>query len=513
MPQALVRILMLPLVTIFAAVLLACSGSSEDEATASATPTTSAEATIEATAESAAPNEELVVRLDAWDATLTIPAGALPEGVTADKVSAAPTQQLEPDPDSLQVLAAFEFGPDGIELTEPATLEFTVPLEPDRALIAAVLDDGELRPLGISDEGDGSFTIERLDDTSVRVTVAVPHFSTWWFYEGQPAVKFDQFPLAPSYLVGDRIEARVDVTLLDHQVRVGGGGDNPVTPLIVAIGGEMIDWEILGNGRWKLIGAAEVFLFQQPLDQRLTARARRATLTFVAECARVGSFAIGVTPEVIVEHGSVSMFFRPPGETELRPLDLGTAMLPKFTTYPTGAGLFWESECVAPAPSVTATPVTSPPTQTATPVTSPPTATVTPVTSPPTSTVTPPAPPSPTVTVPPPSAVDELLKKIEDDLGFNGSFSNGDCARYPASYDLGMTIDFALPNNLVLKQAQHTNTGTVDLVTGAAVLTEPGIERYDIVLTAAGGTLRFTGQYFFNDGSGECQWAVSGTQK
>ena len=106
-----------------------------------------------------------------------------------------------------------------------------------------------------------------------------------------------------------------------------------------------------------------------------------------------------------------------------------------------------------------------------------------------------------------------MLKKIEDDLGFNGSFSNGDCARYPASYDLGMTIDFALPNNLVLKQAQHTNTGTVDLVTGAAVLTEPGIERYDIVLTAAGGTLRFTGQYFFNDGSGECQWAVSGTQK
>ena len=499
------------------ALALACGGDDDGEAeptaTATATSTPAAAAPTPASGGATAPNDEIILRFDQWDATLTIPPGALPEGVSADDVSASPIELLDPEPDTLPVLAAFELLPDGIELSEPATLEFTVPLGPDRALIAALLDgDRGLVPLGITDEGDGTFAFERLDGISVRVTVTVPHFSTWWFYEGQRAICFDQEPLALTYQVGSSFSVSTEIARLDHRLRFGGGGDYewllpllydpddplespPEVPYLVMIGGELTGWRVRSEPFWRTIGPVSIVSFSEGPNLDLSAAARIAGLTATVECDAVGSFVISVNPEVIIEFSDISAFQRIGSQAELRPYPGGA--FTEWYSSPRGESVFWESECVAePLPTVTATPVTTAPEDDDSPEdpTEQPTEQPTEVPSDPAS----------------------RLKQLALDLhnktvAFSATFSNGSCARYPPSYTQPLTVDFQSPNVLTLRQGAHVNNGTLNFDTGFAKLVEQGIERYEILfVTPDGKVLTFSGDYYFDDGQGECKWSVSG---
>ena len=71
---------------LLAALGVACSGGDDDEATA--TPTR------EDADGSAGDGEDIVLRFDEWDATITIPAGALPDGTSPDDITVEP---LTPD--------------------------------------------------------------------------------------------------------------------------------------------------------------------------------------------------------------------------------------------------------------------------------------------------------------------------------------------------------------------------------------------------------------------------------
>ena len=96
-------------------------------------------------------------------------------------------------------------------------------------------------------------------------------------------------------------------------------------------------------------------------------------------------------------------------------------------------------------------------------------------------------------------------------MAFSATFSNGSCARYPPSYTQPLTVDFQSPNVLTLRQGAHVNNGTLNFDTGFAKLVEQGIERYEILfVTPDGKVLTFSGDYYFDDGQGECKWSVSG---
>ena len=433
-------LLALALAVLAAALALACSDDDDDAAAEPTASAASSTATATATPTAAAPsgpNDELVFRFEQWDATLTIPAGALPEGVSAEDVSASPIELLDPEPDTLPVLAAFELLPDGIELSEPATLEFTVPLGPDRALVAALLDgDRSLLPLGVADEGDGSFSFERLDGISVRVTATVPHFSTWWFYEGQRAIRFDPQPLALSYQVGSSFSVSTAITRLEHTIRYGGGGDfesltgrfadedeTREIPEFVFSGGEVASWAISSRAFWQTIGPVSIVSFSAGPDHELSDTDRVAELTATVECDAVGTFAISVSPSISLTWGGYDMSWRRSPQEELVPLRLLPSA--RFLTFPHGEPVFWESECVAqPLPTVTVTPVTTAP-EDDDPPEDP--------------TEQPPEQPSD-----PASKLKQLgLELHNKTLAFSAAFSNGTCSRYPPSYT--QTADDRLP--------------------------------------------------------------------
>lgn len=112
------------------AVLLvaSCGGTSADPTptlapadTATALPTNTQPPT-----ETPEPNAETSIASKDGMAKLFIPAGALPEGMSASDIRLVLVRGSIPEGD-LQVLVAYELTPDGLQLSQPATLDIAIP--------------------------------------------------------------------------------------------------------------------------------------------------------------------------------------------------------------------------------------------------------------------------------------------------------------------------------------------------------------------------------------------------
>ena len=171
------------------AVLLvaSCGGTSADPTptlapadTATALPTNTQPPT-----ETPEPNAETSIASKDGMAKLFIPAGALPEGMSASDIRLVPVRGSIPEGD-LQVLVAYELTPDGLQLSQPATLDIAIPAgltETDLAealLIAFHLsgDTVEFPPLElVVDETTGS-TVLRVELTHFS-EIIISHAEQW----------------------------------------------------------------------------------------------------------------------------------------------------------------------------------------------------------------------------------------------------------------------------------------------------------------------------------------------
>ena len=413
----------------------------------------------------------------------------------------------------MRLAAGFHLEPDGLELTEPAVVEFTLPVT-EGAMVAysavSLSDDGTV------DHGpsDG-LRFDVLDDDNMRLTLQLAHFSDLIVVEtDEEEIEVRRTPLALEYTVGGgpvvtpivlvALDTEFEVRRIEFRWLRQSGMAESVTVTRRGFSG---DWTLVTQWDWRgPISSTDFNVMESTarVGQTLTGRKDFS-------CDAVGDFAIRA--HLLAEFDSRIAFIErtamsADGERTRHVLDDSGG-----ETSESFASTFakFASTCVADV-TATASPVTSPPTAT---VTAQPTVTVTAeptvtVTAEPTVTVT--AEPTETAT-PELDEVDELLRKIDEDLSMSATFSNGSCSRYPAGFVQPITIEFTEPNIVTLRQGTHVNTGPVNFGSGFAQLVEPGIEIYEIVFTTPdGATLRFSGMYFFEDGQGECTWSVAGTE-
>ena len=154
----------------------ACGGGASGADTAATTPTSVSDTAASnasggpATSVSA---ERLVESADGR-ATLLLPAGSLPEGVSAGDVSLAVAVDETGEP-GMPVIGV-QLLPDGLFLTEPATLTVALPEALRGALMAIHVSGDSAEPLA----GD-----ILQDDGSLSFQTSVEHFSSVWFYRGR----------------------------------------------------------------------------------------------------------------------------------------------------------------------------------------------------------------------------------------------------------------------------------------------------------------------------------------
>ena len=155
---------------IAAALLVAsCGGGGEDvdEAAPGVAPSTS-----DSSAVAVAPGDDLTVASADGRASLTIPAGALPEGVNIGSITVAP---LDPGsaPEVGNVVAAYRLEPSGMAFDAPVTLVLDVAVQPDSALLAILVSDDGVEPLSFdvsSRRADGQ-------SDSATLSLNLQHFS------------------------------------------------------------------------------------------------------------------------------------------------------------------------------------------------------------------------------------------------------------------------------------------------------------------------------------------------
>lgn len=144
-------------------------------------------------------------------ADLTSADGALTLHVESAQAGLVTVEALDPTGfdfgDDIEVLAAFDFGPSGTELDAPAEMTFDTGLtiedhQPIPMYTVLLTDDGEtweaLTPIDIS-----------IDDGSVSVSAAVPHFSRLVINRGDLGVWLE--PIGIDTIVGAEWDAYFDI--------------------------------------------------------------------------------------------------------------------------------------------------------------------------------------------------------------------------------------------------------------------------------------------------------------
>lgn len=186
-------------------VLAACGGDSDDGQTAASAQ--EAESTETPTPE-LGPEEttEPAFSVSSADGvvTLDVPAGAVPAGteITIDTTTAPAGAD-----------AAYDFGPDGLEFAEPATLTWTIDGEPESPtafLLGSISGDGQVEVL------QGVETA--VADGSTVVTAPVDHFSV--IAVRQFEIDIEQVSPGPTVPVGEDFVFR-----LSASAEAGGDGD------------------------------------------------------------------------------------------------------------------------------------------------------------------------------------------------------------------------------------------------------------------------------------------------
>lgn len=151
--------------------------------------------------------EEVIVTSDDGKATLTIPPGALPPGVSADDITVTALGTNDIAIDSGSLIAGYELLPDGTQLTAPAQLRIDDAIRPGRVMTVVHV------PSAGSSEAPPS-TIEQDEQTGEYryVTATVSHFSQVLTFDLAAtttrvvAPLLDTYPTGPTAL-GIQVEA------------------------------------------------------------------------------------------------------------------------------------------------------------------------------------------------------------------------------------------------------------------------------------------------------------------
>jgi len=154
-----------------------------------------------------------VVAADDGSATLTIPAGALPDGVTLDDITI--TRDDSGASASHGEVARWVLEPAGLQLSKPVTLELLGNIAPGKLI--SVLHHGETTLEAPSPDFDAN------EDGSIpSLRVSVDHFSTILRYlEDYPATLAWEAAPAAIFEVSDTTQPRLQVTRplpLDYQI-------------------------------------------------------------------------------------------------------------------------------------------------------------------------------------------------------------------------------------------------------------------------------------------------------
>ena len=197
------------------AILSACGGSD------SAGDDTAAATTAAGNTDAATGN---VVTEPVSGATLTVPLGALPGGVTIDQIS---IEQIDPSTVSSapnDLVAVFCLLPDGLEFASPAQLSFVAEIPPDAGVLGFVVGGDTVTGLG-----PGAITLQPDPDTGLtRVTAEIEHFSTYYvqlvsFHTTfTPGTVSDQ-PVGATFEASGRVSPPVDEGLVIRESEIDDG--------------------------------------------------------------------------------------------------------------------------------------------------------------------------------------------------------------------------------------------------------------------------------------------------
>ena len=153
---------------VLALAMLSACGGSDSAGDDTGAPTTAAGNTDAATGN--------VVTEPVSGATLTVPPGALPAGVSIDQISIG---QIDPSTVSSapnDLVAVFRLLPDGLEFASPAQLSLVAEIPPDAGVLGFVVGGDTVTELG-----PGAITLQPDPDTGLtRVTAEIEHFSTYY---------------------------------------------------------------------------------------------------------------------------------------------------------------------------------------------------------------------------------------------------------------------------------------------------------------------------------------------
>ena len=343
----------------------ACSGSGGDATTAVATtaaptpiasplaPTSTAQTSDPTPASLAV---EVAAAVEGGSARLSLPVGALPEGVdpasvvlrdvTAERQTAAAADTAAAE--AATPLAVFELLPDGLVLAQSAALEIALPLEQMEGALFVTHATAD----GFASVGD--LTVE-IDEEAGTLTLAatLDHFSVFsveigWLF----IVDITATPL--SALVGERITITAVTRRGGRTVTAGVGT------------AYRYDWRIKPapwslRGSWSAFGLTPGTLYQQPPNTNVSGDCFTVVQRFV--CATAGNVFVTYIADVrFVAVPSIS--------TALR---AGSNLPPEIRTSGRAVGLV-QVTCLAgptptPEPSPTLPPLPSPtPTPTPTPI-------------------------------------------------------------------------------------------------------------------------------------------------
>ena len=318
---------------IVALLAAACGGDSDDPTPTPAAAAAPAVVTATATEQpDAGPNEAFSLEAADGNATLDIPTGALPPGVTRNDVSITAIEGP-----SEERFAVYRLEPDGMVPLEPLMLTVTVDLAEGEGVSVMVLDaDGD----PVEDAAEIVDLTRVSDDGPLDLVLQVNHFSAWIIGKLDGNLRVDTEPLSDQ-LVGTTFTVRarfvldplLSVAIPDLKGRQWTG-----------TGDDVYSWFLTST--WRASGPIspkEV----RPKYQNVEPARSALIVEQQFKCDGLGGFFVSVAPV-----GTI--YFH------LRRSALGTSIL-YFNTAEEPARVTWSAECVASAPPPGGTGISPPP--------------------------------------------------------------------------------------------------------------------------------------------------------